>query len=118
MAIVSRTLGIRNITLKSDTAEAESDKTTFKIKILSAKEAAALQDIIAKSESGSLVYLCVEKALTGWQNLLDANGNALPFNTKNQSANLDLLDMTTMAEIAEEVLRLSFPDNDGELQKN
>ncbi len=118
MALIGRTLGQRNITLKSDTAEAYEDKTIFTIKILSAKEGAELQDTVAKSAGGSLVYTCVERALCGWKNFQDESGKEIPFDRKNPKNNLDLLGLSLMAELAEEIMTLSFPDPEGNLEKN
>ena len=118
MALVCRELGIKNVCLKSDPAELDDEKTWFSVKILSAKEAAEMQDTIAKQASGSLVYTCVERALVGWKNFQDATGKQLNFDKKNPKANLDLLNLGIMAELAEEILRLSFPDTEGELEKN
>lgn len=118
MAIISRELGIKPVSVKSDPATTEEAKTWFSVKILSAKEASEMQDTIAKQASGSLVYSCVEKALVGWKNFQDASGNQIAFDKKNQKNNLDLLNLGVMAELAEEILRLSFPDTEGELEKN
>ena len=75
----------------------------FQLRHLSGFEFAGV--IVDLKVSGEAGYRgLVQKAVIGWENVFDENGNALPFSTKN----LEKIPAITLLEIGDEVYRRSI----------
>lgn len=112
--------------LESERQLDKSQQTIFKIKPLSAKQYAKIQDSMRfhRKEDGeqnienlgTYTYEVLIYGLAGWENFLDQEGNQVKFNSKSYDENIDCLPLDIRFELANAIMELSILG--GEKEKN
>lgn len=103
--------------LEEDRELDKKEQTIFKLKPMSAKQYAVIQDAMkleGKGEDlkmgnlGSHTLNVLECGLVGWDNLLDIEGNPVKFKTKDVMANIDILPVNYRFELASAIIEQTF----------
>ena len=116
MAIAKLRTAIVEYILKEDRELAEDLQTTFKLKTLSATEAASLQDSMMEQKNYSANLLeAIRMALKGWDNLKDADGKLVKYVSEKKTGkwldqNFDVLAQSWLMELGSEILKQTYPD--------
>lgn len=114
--IVARTIKVEPYIVKEDRESTEPTK--FMLKTLSAMDVAEFQDSIMSNDKQQVSFVrmqaLLKKALTGWENLKDADGGVVKFSLKDADSNLNALPAEVIAELIEHVMKTNFPGEDDE----
>ncbi|BDQ01947.1 MAG: hypothetical protein KatS3mg036_0501 [Ignavibacterium sp.] len=110
--------------LESDRKLDKSEQTIFKIKPLSAKQYARIQDSMRFSRKdngdsnienlGTYTYEVLLYGLVGWENFKDADSQEVKFNSKAVDESIDYLPIDVRYELANAIMELSLLGGDKE----
>ena len=116
MAKARLVTSIEDYILEEDRELKPEEQTVFKLKYLTAVQAAELQDTFTTNKNYAMQMLeAVKLALAGWDNLVDENDKTVAFKSAKKvdnamEQNINRLSPSWITELGGQVLKQTFPD--------